>query len=468
MEEQSGVTEFDLRPSPHPGDAGHGRSEEPGKRSQGTLLTAEVRRESHVLYPSVVAFFAWTFAVYDFLLFGLLLPVLAKEFGWTPAQSVSIAFWVAVGSFLSSLVVGPIADAFGRRNALVITVAGAALSSALTAFAIGPLSLILARSLSGLGYSEQAINTVYLSELERAQRRGRFYGFVQGGWPIGQLLATSAAGLLLPVVGWRGVFLIASLPAVAIFLARFGLPESPRFRKLQRFRQLQRRRTSEVAIRYARRNGIDAERSRQLFLVQILGPDLRRHFLFLAAAFFLNWFAGQIFTVLATTVLTQAKGLTFPEALRVFGVGGAAAYIGYLVHGFLGSLLGRRGTVAAAWTASAFAYASLLFLARGFWPVAILYALAEFWRAGAYSALFPYIAESFPTRVRGSASALINAIGPLGAIVSSSLFSSVLGCGMSGVWASFWIGTLPTLLSGLLLFGCRRISPSLALEEISR
>ncbi|MGD9896936.1 MAG: MFS transporter [Candidatus Methylacidiphilaceae bacterium] len=430
--------------------------------------SSRVESAPNLLYPYLVAFFAWTFAVYDLLLFGLLLPLLAKEFRWTPAQSVSIASWVAVATFFCSLFAGPIADKFGRRNALVLTVGGAALSSGLTAFVVGPLSLIFARSLSGLGYSEQAINTVYLSELEPADRRGRFYGLVQGGWPIGQLLATLATGLLLPLVGWRGVFLVASLPAIVIFIARLWLPESPHFRKLQRFRRLHRHRNPKAATRYAERNGIDAAKSRRLFFLQLLGPDLRRHFLFLLAAFFLNWFAGQIFTVLATTVFTQAKGLTYNEALFAFGIGSAAAYAGYLVHGLLGDLLGRRETVAAAWMASALAYAALLFPALGFWPVVVLYGLADFWRAGAYSALFTYIAESFPTRIRGNATALVNAVGPLGAIVSSSLFSFSLGHGVSAVWASFWIGALPAILSGLLLFGCRRIRPGLALEAISR
>lgn len=433
-----------------------------------TVSPSPVGRAQNSLYPSLVAFFAWTFAVYDFLLFGLLLPVLSKEFGWTPSQSVSIASWVAVASFLCSLVAGPIADGFGRRNALVITVGGAALSSGLTALVVGPLSLILARALSGLGYSEQAINTTYLSELHPTGQRGRLYGFVQGGWPVGQLLASSAAGLLLPVVGWRGVFLIASFPAIAIFVARLWLPESPHFRRLQRFRHLDRHRNPQIAARYAKKNGIDAERSREFFLVQLLGRDLRKHFLFLITAFFLNWFAGQIFTVLATTVLIEAKRLTYDESLFAFGLGSAAAYAGYVFHGFLGDVLGRRETVAAAWVASALAYVALLFLARGFWPVALCYALADFWRAGAYSALFTYIAESFPTRVRGSATALINATGPLGAIVSSSLFSQFLGQGVSGVWAGFWIGALPALLSGLLLLGCRWIRPGLRLEAISQ
>ena len=66
---------------------------------------------------------------------------------------------------------GPIVDYLGRRTALVVTTAGAALSSGLAA-RLRPIYLIVVRSLSGFGYSEQAVNTTYLSEIYGAGRRG--------------------------------------------------------------------------------------------------------------------------------------------------------------------------------------------------------------------------------------------------------------------------------------------------------
>ena len=121
--------------------------------------------KGHVIYASIVAFFAWVFSTYDFILFGTLLPIISKEFHWTTAQSAGIATWVSLATLVIALTVGPITDYFGRRNALMITTAGAALSSGLTGFTMSALFLIIVRAFSGLGFQEQAVNTTYLSEL---------------------------------------------------------------------------------------------------------------------------------------------------------------------------------------------------------------------------------------------------------------------------------------------------------------
>ena len=36
-----------------------------------------------LVYSSVVCFLAWVFSVYDYTLFGALLPVISEEFGWS-------------------------------------------------------------------------------------------------------------------------------------------------------------------------------------------------------------------------------------------------------------------------------------------------------------------------------------------------------------------------------------------------
>ena len=76
-----------------------------------------------VIYASIVAFVAWTLSVYDFILFGILLPVVAKDFGWSTEFSTLVATWVSVGTFVVAIAVGPIVDYLGRRTALVVTTA---------------------------------------------------------------------------------------------------------------------------------------------------------------------------------------------------------------------------------------------------------------------------------------------------------------------------------------------------------
>ena len=76
-----------------------------------------------------ICFFAWTFAVYDFVLFGNLLPVLAKELGWASSQSTEVNTWVTAGTALVAFAVGPLVDKVGRRKGILVAVIGAALAS---------------------------------------------------------------------------------------------------------------------------------------------------------------------------------------------------------------------------------------------------------------------------------------------------------------------------------------------------
>ncbi|WP_134439075.1 MFS transporter, partial [Methylacidiphilum caldifontis] len=209
------------------------------------------KNESHVntlssrdiTYSSIVALVAWTLSVFDFILFGTLLPQMAQSFHWTTAKSAQVATWVALGTFIVSLTVGPLTDYLGRRRALILTTAGVALSSGLTALtAVIPsaLYLIVVRAFSGFGYSEQAVNTTYLSEIYGEKNRGFLYSFIQGGWPIGVMIASTVTALLVGRIGWAGMFALGTVPALIIVLLGIRLKESPRYQHLAHVRNLMR------------------------------------------------------------------------------------------------------------------------------------------------------------------------------------------------------------------------------------
>ncbi len=91
------------------------------------LSSADVR------YATWIAFFAWVFAVYDFILFGTLLPVMGGHFNWSEAEQAELATWVALGGAIIAFAIGPLVDRIGRRGGIIVTIGGTALCSALTA-----------------------------------------------------------------------------------------------------------------------------------------------------------------------------------------------------------------------------------------------------------------------------------------------------------------------------------------------
>lgn len=447
-------------------------SPDPGSpaSAQSRLKIIITRRD--VRYAGWVAFFAWMFSVYDYILFGTLLPKIADDFGWSTSYSTGIATIVSVGTFVVALCVGPLVDRIGRRLGLIYATVGAALSSGLTAISPWAWWLVVVRFISGLGYSEQAVNSTYLNELyaaaedsgERIKSKGLTYSFIQGGWPIGVLFASAMTAALLPVTGWREIFAIATFPAIVIALLGRKLKETPQFLRMKQVRTMLREGRHDEAAKLAAEYGIplrEEERSgrERSPLLALFESGQRKHTIFLSAAFLLNWFGVQVFAVLGTTVLTEGPGVSFSSTLVVLIVSNGAAYIGYLVHGFIGDKIGRRETILAGWLLSGISYALMLFVVHGYVGVLATYSIGLFFLIGPYSALLFYMGESYPTRMRGTGTSVVNAMGPIGAILGGALLTGLLSAGFSMSFSALIAGALAIFLSGFLMLGARRIRP---------
>ena len=197
-------------------------------------------------------------------MFGTLLPQISASFGWDNATASLVSTLVSVGTAVVALAVGPITDRIGRRKGMILTVSGTAVASALSSVTPSAAYLIGVRALGGLGLAEQAVNATYLSEIYAVtedekikRRRGLTYSLVQGAFPLGVLLASAWVAIFLPVIGWRGCFLLAVFPAVVIALMRRGLCESPQFELELQLRTLRKRGRPAEAAELARSYGVD-------------------------------------------------------------------------------------------------------------------------------------------------------------------------------------------------------------------
>ena len=71
--------------------------------------------------------------MFDFGLFGTLLPAMQQEFGWTATEAYAINTWIAVGTAIVCFGIGPVIDRLGRRKGMMTTIGGTAIVSGLTA-----------------------------------------------------------------------------------------------------------------------------------------------------------------------------------------------------------------------------------------------------------------------------------------------------------------------------------------------
>jgi MFS family permease len=167
---------------------------------------------------------------FDLLILGFMLRAIAAGLGLQPAQAATLVTATLVGAVLGGILFGLLSDRFGRVRVLTWTIVLFAVCTGLCALAQGYWSLLLFRTLAGLGLGgEFGIGMALVAEAWPAAKRARASSYVGLGWQVGVLAAALVTPVLLPVIGWRGMFAIGVLPALAAFFIRRDLEEPALF-----------------------------------------------------------------------------------------------------------------------------------------------------------------------------------------------------------------------------------------------
>lgn len=152
------------------------------------------------------------------------------------------------GYVIGALILSPLADRYGRRDILLVTLVITGLGSLYNAFVGDYTNFVIARTITGIGIgADLAIVATYIGEVAPSNGRVKYtsmifimsaLGSFLGIW-LGLLLTTPATpfplGLPFAVAGpgfetgWRWMYGIGALLALVGIFLRFRLPESPRW-----------------------------------------------------------------------------------------------------------------------------------------------------------------------------------------------------------------------------------------------
>jgi benzoate transport len=169
---------------------------------------------------------------FDLLIVGFMLPAIAADLALTSAQAGSLVTWTLMGAVAGGLIFGSMSDHFGRIKVLTWTILVFAGFTGLCALARGYWDLAAYRMIAGLGLGgEFGIGMALAAEAWPPSKRARVSSYVALGWQSGVLLAAFVTPTLLPVIGWRGMFMVGLLPAVVAFIVRRALDEPEIFLK---------------------------------------------------------------------------------------------------------------------------------------------------------------------------------------------------------------------------------------------
>ncbi|MEU5366478.1 sugar porter family MFS transporter [Streptomyces sp. NPDC005925] len=137
---------------------------------------------------------------------------------------------ILLGAMAGALLAGRLAVRHGRRKVVIAVAVVFAAGAAAAALAPGVGSLIAARFVLGLAVGGASnMVPVYIAEAAPARIRGRLMVLFQLMVACGQLIAYLCGWALSGSGGWRTMFALAVLPAVALGAGMLFLPESPRW-----------------------------------------------------------------------------------------------------------------------------------------------------------------------------------------------------------------------------------------------
>src|SRR5881227_2377438 len=159
---------------------------------------------------------------FDLLILGFMLRAISADLGLTSAQAGSLVTWTLIGAVIGGIGFGILSDYYGRVRVLTWTILLFAIFTGLCALAQGYWDLVAYRTIAGLGLGgEFGIGMALVAEAWPPSRRARACSYVGLGWQAGVLLAALTTPLLLPHVGWRGMFLIGLVPGLVAFAVRW-------------------------------------------------------------------------------------------------------------------------------------------------------------------------------------------------------------------------------------------------------
>jgi len=167
---------------------------------------------------------------FDLLLLGFILAPLSAALHLTSAQAGSLFTWTLIGAVVGGLIVGALSDRYGRVRVLSWTILVFAGFTALCALAQSYWDLLIYRTIAGFGLGgEFGVGMALAAEAWPAYKRARATSYVALGWQAGVLCAALITPVLLPYIGWRGMFLIGVAPAFFAFFVRYYLDEPAMF-----------------------------------------------------------------------------------------------------------------------------------------------------------------------------------------------------------------------------------------------
>lgn len=165
---------------------------------------------------------------FDFMVMAYVASAVGTELSLNATQIGTLISSGLIGMTFGSLFIAPLADKFGRKNLVILSLTLCAVSMLTAAFSHSLIELSVSRFVTGIGIGGIQISCMILStEYSSKRLKSMSVGILSAGYGFGATLGGLLAIYLIGSFGWRYVFLCGGIAtALALLLSVFFLPES--------------------------------------------------------------------------------------------------------------------------------------------------------------------------------------------------------------------------------------------------
>lgn len=403
---------------------------------------------------------------YTVLCIAYAMPVLVREWKLSP-QDVGLIFSAGyMGQLFGALFFGWLAERIGRLRVLLLTILVFVAMDMACLFAWDAMSMIAFRFIQGIGTGgEVPVASAYINEFISSKKRGRFFLLYEAAFLVGLVGAGAIGYFLVPIYGWKAMFIVGLVPSLLMLPLRFFMSESPRW-LAAKGRYAQADKIVSDLERDAQRNGrtlsapepvassaLAGNRSswRELFSGIYLQRTLTIWFLWFA-----TYVVGNGMITWLPTLYRQEFKLPLDTSLGYGFLTSFAGVIAAVVCALLIDQIGRKRWYIFALLLSTIPLGALAYLGATSAQEVLLFAgVAYAINQTITFSLYLYSAEIYPTRLR----AIGTGIGSAWLRLGSSTGPLVVGW----VVANYGVQYVFVVFAGILLV-CSLVTALFALE----
>ena len=435
----------------------------------------------YVFLVSVVAAVGGFLFGYDLAVVSGAIIFLQKQFSLNTYQLGFAIGSAQIGCIVAPFFAGQVSDSWGRKKTLLVAALLFTIAAMGTALPRNMTEFNAFRIVAGVAIGlASVVSPMYIAEIAPATIRGRLVGVNQFAIVIGAMVSYGVSYLFSFSGNWRAMFACAAIPAVALVIGLFFIPESPRWmaekgRFDDAFRVMARiegKTGAEKGIT-AMRETIAAESGTWS---ELLAPGIRMALIVgTALCFFQGWTGGTAVNFYAPLIFQKASSLGASGAILQTFLLNVSSLVFTTVALVLVDIVGRRPLLLVGSTGMT---VMLFFLGfciyrglPGIYSVISVFGFNMFFQISIAPLAWLILSEIFPVRLRAKG----QSVGTLAIWVSTYLSNQFLGPMMSyfekafgSVGPSFWV--FAVVCAVLVVFGWKMVpeTKQRSLEEIAK